>query len=86
MTDTPTPLTDAVLDEYRLLKSPTLHYPAEQALTALARNLERRLAEVQKRHEASHAEVLRLAEKLRKVDPTFNSPMHLNAAAPEDKP
>ena len=44
-----TPETDAVLDEYHLLKSPTLHYPAEQALTNLARSLERRLREAEER-------------------------------------
>ena len=39
-----TPRTDEVLNEYRLLKSPTLHYPAETALTTLARTLERDLS------------------------------------------
>lgn len=55
-----------------------------------ARSLERRLREallvnatLKIRHEAAHAEVMRLADKLRQVDQTFNTPMHLNTEATE---
>ena len=78
MTDTPTPLTDAIRNTPLMGETVTPH--KWDMMTEHARSLERRLAEAQKRHEASHAEVLRLAEKLRKADPIFNSPMHVNAA------
>ena len=41
--------------------------------------LERELAAVKKRHEAANSEVFCLAELLRKADPKWGSPMHLNA-------
>ena len=46
---------------------------------ALREKAERELAAMTKRHEASHAEVMRLAERLRHVDKDFQTTMHANA-------
>lgn len=61
-----------------------LCYTLERELSALTAQLaeaQRDAEKMRKRHESSHAEVLRLADELRKRDPTWGSPMRLNNAA-----
>lgn len=54
---------------------------ANAVLTAQLAEARRDAEKMRKRHESSHAEVLRLADELRKRDPTWGSPMRLNNAA-----
>ena len=53
---------------------------------ALARQLERELKRASSRAERAHAEVLRLSDLLRKADPNWGSPMHLNSVLAVGEP